>query len=167
MYVQQDYGSALDSLNLALRLNPDRSRMGEMGRLAERSTVYPSIGRRDVVYSSHPDLLERTSRRGRAYGSQLDLNVKNLRGSPVLAIHTRASRVVEPTRLETEKGERMVTIRCERLSSEREVEQVEIEIPLPVYNKMQAQSKGPNRSSRSATRRRGLVHKLWKIFAKA
>ena len=38
---------------------------------------------------------------------------------------------------EVDKGERTVRIRCERLNLDREYEQVEIEIPLSVYNNMQ------------------------------
>ena len=60
------------------------------------------------------------------------------------------------------EAERMVTIRCERLTSEREYEQVEIEIPLSVYNNMQTQSNPL--ADRNATNRKSLVNRIKNMF---
>ena len=63
---------------------------------------------------------------------------------------------------EGDKGERMVRIRCERLNREREFEQVEIEIPLSVYNNMQAQSDPLN--NRNNNNRKSLVNRIKNMF---
>ena len=95
------------------------------------------------------------------------LNVKTSRrggGTPVIAIATRPpARRGEAGRSE---AERMVTIRCERLTSAREYEQVEIEIPQCVYNNMQTQPLTKPLARVAQRRKEGLVHKLWKIFVK-
>jgi len=63
---------------------------------------------------------------------------------------------------EVDKGERTVRIRCERLNLDREYEQVEIEIPLSVYNNMQAQS--DPLENRNSTIRKSLVNRIKRMF---
>jgi len=83
--------------------------------------------------------------------------------SSMISISTKTPRVRRRGETkEADKGERMVTIRCERLSSEREYEQVEIEIPLSVYNNMQTQS--TPLSNRNSSNRKSLVNRLRNLF---
>ena len=84
--------------------------------------------------------------------------------SSMISISTKTPRIRRrgETCRDPEKGERMVTIRCERLTSEREYEQVEIEIPLSVYNNMQAQSNPL--SNRNSAQRMSLVNRLRNLF---
>ena len=68
-------------------------------------------------------------------------------------------------------AERMVTIRCERLTADKQYEQVEIEIPLSVYNNMQEEEKeggpqgaGMGHLNRNSANRKSLVKKLKNLF---
>ena len=63
---------------------------------------------------------------------------------------------------EVDKGERTVRIQCERLNLDREYEQVEIEIPLSVYNNMQAQSDPLH--NRNSANRKSLVNRIKNMF---
>jgi GTPase SAR1 family protein len=63
---------------------------------------------------------------------------------------------------EKERGEKTVRIRCGRLNSERVYEEVEIEIPLSVYNNMQTES--PAMSSRNSAERKSLANRLKSLF---
>ena len=65
----------------------------------------------------------------------------------------------------------MVTIRCERLTADKQYEQVEIEIPLSVYNNMQEEEKeggpqgaGMGHLNRNSANRKSLVKKLKNLF---
>ena len=100
------------------------------------------------------------------FGSNLDLSVQKPRNSPILAISTRTQR--KDSSRDPEKVEKMVIIQCERLTDEREQEEVEIEIPLSVYNNMQAHSRNPGLRLRvtGRTGRTGLVHRIKKLFEK-
>jgi len=65
-------------------------------------------------------------------------------------------------REDKEKGEKTVRIRCGRLNNERVYEEVEIEIPLSVYNNMQTES--PAISSRNSSERKSLANRLKSLF---
>ena len=65
-------------------------------------------------------------------------------------------------REEKERGEKTVRIRCGRLNAERVYEEVEIEIPLSVYNNMQTES--PAMSSRNSSERKSLANRLKSLF---
>lgn len=135
----------------------------------------------DKVHSSHSDLLlDRSKLRAKGrFGSSHNLHgaTGTTTTSPIISITTKSKRTSDAgcatPRWTTSGTERMVTIQCERLSRERQHEQVEIEIPLSVYNNLQRGTRPgqPRSRPRSATTRRpvssgGLAHKIWRIFAK-
>ena len=66
------------------------------------------------------------------------------------------------------KAERMITIKCQRLTAERTYEEVEIEVPAPVYETMQHQTEnGGSVSSRtSRSEKRSIGTKIKCLFSK-
>jgi hypothetical protein len=59
-----------------------------------------------------------------------------------------------------------VRILCGRLSSEREYEEVEIELPLSVYKNMQAAGAGEGEQAAGQRCHHGLLKKVCGIFAR-
>ena len=72
------------------------------------------------------------------------------------------------TRREGKKGksEMMVTIKCQRLNSHKEVEEVEIEVPVVVYNNIESDDVDYN-LVRNSKQRKSLGNKLKQLILKA
>ena len=59
-----------------------------------------------------------------------------------------------------------VTIRCQRINSDKEVEEVEIEVPAAVYNNIQGNSEENGNLVRNSKERRSLGSKLRRLILK-
>ena len=66
---------------------------------------------------------------------------------------------------EKEKGEKMVLIKCQRLTADKTYEEVEIEVPVPVYETMQAYTDNGNSPVRGREKR-GIGTKIKCLFSK-
>ena len=64
------------------------------------------------------------------------------------------------------KIEETIVIKCQRLNSHKEVEEVEIEVPATVYNNIQKQSDTACNLVRNAKERRSLGSKLKRLILK-
>jgi len=67
---------------------------------------------------------------------------------------------------EKEKGEKMITIKCQRLTADKTYEEVEIEVPAPVYETMQSYTDNGSVSSRQLREKRGFGTKIKCLFSK-
>ena len=65
---------------------------------------------------------------------------------------------------EKEKGEKMITIKCQRLTADKIYEEVEIEVPAPIYKTMQNHT--DNVSSPQLREKRGFGTKIRCLFSK-
>ena len=95
--------------------------------------------------------LSKTSSLGSVRSKSSTLSSTKSDSSMISISTTRTPRVRRRGEIkeEKERGEKTVRIRCGRLNNEREYEEVEIEIPLSVYNNMQTES--PAMSSRNSS----------------
>ena len=64
------------------------------------------------------------------------------------------------------KNEETIVIKCQRLNSHKEVEEVDIEVPASVYNNIQKQSDQESQLRRNAKERRSLGSKLKRLILK-
>ena len=64
------------------------------------------------------------------------------------------------------KDKDMVTIKCQRLNSHKEVEEVEIEVPVVVYNNIESDDVDYN-LVRNSKQRKSLGNKLKQLILKA
>ena len=72
-----------------------------------------------------------------------------------------------PDKGNNNKTEKMITIKCQRLTADRTYEEVEIEVPAPVYQTMQNQSENGSVSSRhSRGEKRSIGTKIKCLFSK-
>lgn len=62
--------------------------------------------------------------------------------------------------------EKMITIKCQRLTADKTYEEVEIEVPAPVYENMQAYGDHSSMQARNNKERKTLGNKLKSLFAK-
>merc|ERR1719435_391494 len=67
---------------------------------------------------------------------------------------------------EKEKGEKMITIKCQRLTADKTYEEVEIEVPAPIYETMQNYTDNGSVSSRQLREKRGFGTKIKCLFSK-
>jgi len=67
---------------------------------------------------------------------------------------------------EKDKGEKMITIKCQRLTADKTYEEVEIEVPAPVYETMQNYTDNGSVSSRQLREKRGFGTKIKCLFSK-
>jgi len=67
---------------------------------------------------------------------------------------------------EKEKSEKMITIKCQRLTADKTYEEVEIEVPAPIYETMQNYTDNGSVSSRQFTEKRGFGSKIKCLFSK-
>jgi len=67
---------------------------------------------------------------------------------------------------EKEKGEKMITIKCQRLTADKTYEEVEIEVPAPIYETMQNYTDNRSVSSRQLREKRGFGTKIKCLFSK-
>merc|ERR1712013_656207 len=67
---------------------------------------------------------------------------------------------------EKEKGEKMITIKCQRLTADKTYEEVEIEVPAPIYETMQNHTDNGSVSSRQLREKRGFGTKIKCLFSK-
>eukprot|EP00092_Neocalanus_flemingeri_P031390 GFUD01034094.1.p1 GENE.GFUD01034094.1~~GFUD01034094.1.p1 ORF type:complete len:431 (-),score=73.68 GFUD01034094.1:103-1395(-) len=65
-----------------------------------------------------------------------------------------------------EKGEKMITIKCQRLAADKTYEEVEIEVPAPVYETMQNYTDNGSTSSRLVRGKWGFGNKIKCLFSK-
>ena len=65
-----------------------------------------------------------------------------------------------------DRTEKMITIKCQRLTADKTYEEVEIEVPAPVYETMQAYSESGSVSSRQSREKRGIGTKIKCLFSK-
>ena len=108
--------------------------------------------------------LSKTSSLGSVRSKSSTLSSTKSDSSMISISTTRTPRVRRRGEIkeEKERGEKTVRIRCGRLNNEREYEEVEIEIPLSVYNNMQTES--PAMSSRNSSERKSLANRLKSLF---
>jgi small GTP-binding protein len=112
----------------------------------------------------HSPTLSKTSSLGSVRSKSSTLSSTKSDSSMISISTSRTPRVRRrgEIREEKEKGEKTVRIRCGRLNTERVYEEVEIEIPLSVYNNMQTES--PAMSSRNSSERKSLANRLKSLF---
>merc|ERR1712083_224695 len=67
---------------------------------------------------------------------------------------------------ENVKGEKMVTIKCQRLTADKTYEEVEIEVPESVYQTMQTKSDADSVASKHQSEKRGFGTKIKCLFSK-
>merc|ERR1712233_143649 len=67
---------------------------------------------------------------------------------------------------EKEKGEKMITIKCQRLTADKTYEEVDIEVPEPIYETMQSYTDNSSVSSRQLSEKRGFGTKIKCLFSK-
>jgi len=67
---------------------------------------------------------------------------------------------------EKEKGEKMITIKCQRLTADKIYEEVEIEVPAPIYKTMQNYTDNGSVSSTQLREKRGFGTKIRCLFSK-
>ena len=84
--------------------------------------------------------------------------------SPRISINTTRSGRASEARTETGTGERMVSIKCQRLRPDKTYEEVEIEVPEAVYNTMSNKPSGANTGERG--RIAGLGRQIKCLFSK-
>jgi hypothetical protein len=64
------------------------------------------------------------------------------------------------------KNEETIIMKCQRLNSHKEVEEVEIEVPATVYHNIQKQSDSESHLVRNVKERRSLGSKLKRLILK-
>jgi len=69
-------------------------------------------------------------------------------------------------RFPEKEKEKMITIKCQRLTADKTYEEVEIEVPAPVYENMQAYGDHSSVQARNNKERKTLGNKLKSLFAK-
>eukprot|EP00090_Calanus_glacialis_P006791 TRINITY_DN15292_c0_g1_i1.p1 TRINITY_DN15292_c0_g1~~TRINITY_DN15292_c0_g1_i1.p1 ORF type:complete len:431 (-),score=45.09 TRINITY_DN15292_c0_g1_i1:295-1587(-) len=67
---------------------------------------------------------------------------------------------------EKDKGEKMITIKCQRLTADKTYEEVEIEVPAPIYETMQNYTDNGSVASRQLREKRGFGTKIKCLFSK-
>ena len=67
---------------------------------------------------------------------------------------------------EKDKTEKMVVIKCQRLTADKTYEEVDIEVPAPVYETMQAFSENGNNMAARCREKRGIGTKIKCLFSK-
>ena len=86
--------------------------------------------------------------------------------SSVISISTtKTPQVSRRTERKVRRGD-TVTIRCQRINSDKEVEEVEIEVPAAVYCNMQGNSEAEATLVRNSKERRSLGSKLRRLILK-
>ena len=83
---------------------------------------------------------------------------------PINITTCRTPKTGRKTAEKAEKGEKMITIKCQRLTADKTYEEVEIEVPAPVYETMQGGEGGQVREK--AARGGGLGNKIKCLFSK-
>jgi len=66
----------------------------------------------------------------------------------------------------SKKTEKMITIKCQRLTADRTYEEVEIEVPAPVYETMQNYTENGSVASRQSREKRSIGTKIKCLFSK-
>merc|ERR1719319_2006417 len=85
--------------------------------------------------------------------------------SSMLSVSTTKTPKTNRKSPEKEKGEKMVLIKCQRLTADKTYEEVEIEVPVPVYETMQAYTENGNSPVRGREKR-GIGTKIKCLFSK-
>ena len=67
---------------------------------------------------------------------------------------------------EKEKGEKMITIKCQRLTADKTYEEVDIEVPAPIYETMQNYKDSGSVSSQQLSEKKGFGTKIKCLFSK-
>jgi len=85
--------------------------------------------------------------------------------SSMLSVSTTKTPKTNRKTPEKDKGEKMVIIKCQRLTADKTYEEVEIEVPVPVYETMQAYTENGNSPVRGREKR-GIGTKIKCLFSK-
>ena len=87
--------------------------------------------------------------------------------SSILSVVTNKTPVMTRRMSKQERGEQMVTIKVERLNQDRQMEEVEIEIPMGVYRNMDQEQKCDNDFVRNCGKRNSLASKLRQLMLRS
>merc|ERR1719221_2145937 len=82
-----------------------------------------------------------------------------------ISIVTNPAKTPKTSR-KTTQGEKMITIKCQRLTADKMYEEVEIEVPAPIYETMQNYTDNGSVSSRQLREKRGFGTKIKCLFSK-
>ena len=87
--------------------------------------------------------------------------------APTISITTKTPKQNRKTpEKDKTKTEKMITIKCQRLTADRTYEEVEIEVPAPVYETMQNYTENGTNLSRQTREKRGIGTKIKCLFSK-
>lgn len=87
--------------------------------------------------------------------------------SSILSVVTNKTPVMTRRMSKQERGEQMVTIKVERLNQDRQMEEVEIEIPMGVYRNMDQEQNCDNDFVRNCGKRNSLASKLRQLMLRS
>ena len=87
--------------------------------------------------------------------------------SSILSVSTNKTPVMTRRMSKQERGEQMVTIKVERLNQDRQMEEVEIEIPMGVYRNMDQEQNCDNDFVRNCGKRNSLASKLRQLMLRS
>ena len=94
-------------------------------------------------------------------------SVTNNTKAPIISITTKTPKQNRKTpEKDKTKTEKMITIKCQRLTADRTYEEVEIEVPAPVYETMQNYTENGSNLSRQTREKRGIGTKIKCLFSK-
>ena len=178
MYVETSAKLSNRSTNSAFEV----AALACLGHLTRKSSLSVTTS---VFYSSakddkpakQRDISEPRSRLSRInpcdiYASNLSLNSKSSTLSSTKSDSSISSITTTKTPMKSRrsgkkvKNEETIVIKCQRLNSHKEVEEVEIEVPANVYNNIQKQSDTESNLVRNSKERRSLGSKLRRLILK-
>ena len=87
--------------------------------------------------------------------------------SSILSVNTNKTPVMTRRMSKQERAEQMVTIKVERLNKDRQMEEVEIEIPMGVYRNMDQDRDCDNDFVRNCGKRNSLASKLRQLMLRS
>ena len=179
MYVETSAKFSNRSTNSAFEV----AALACLGHLLRKSSassitlVFSSSAKCDSKPPKRRDISEPRSRISRinpcdVYASNLSLNSKSSTLSSTKSDSSTSSITTTKTPMMSRrfgkkvKIEETIVIKCQRLNSHKEVEEVEIEVPATVYNNIQKQSDTACNLVRNAKERRSLGSKLKRLILK-
>ena len=126
------------------------------GRLASLNCLRPSLSQARAVSASSASLHSKSSTLSSSKSS-----------SSILSVSTNKTPVMSRRMSKQERGEQMVTIKVERLNQDRQMEEVEIEIPMGVYRNMDQEQNCDNDFVRNCGKRNSLASKLRQLMLRS
>jgi hypothetical protein len=179
MYVETSAKTSYRSTNSPFEVAAlaSQGHLSRKSSISSTTSVFYSSAKGDSKPAKRRDISEPRSRLSiinprDVYASNLSLNSKSSTLSSTKSDSSNSSITTTKTPMMSRrsgkkvKNEETIVIKCQRLNSHKEVEEVEIEVPANVYHNIQKQSDSESHLVRNSKERRTLGSKLKRLILK-